>query len=493
MDENSADRQKLAMALSRARAFLPAELSTIFWLCSFTCLFVAPSLGWWPEQLRELRASIARGDQSQTYRAALIWVGQIFLMTLPIRFAGAVVLLTGFFVPRRLARRILNWVFLPTAVSVLAIFASLLLLFGSPPSVFASPASYVWTTVLHAKGTFVRLGPGFHYALAGMLFASLACWRVCRSPAKIENYSGSALGLILKGAPGESFELQTVRFIWIMIVAPVLIHLAVASYTNVYVALANSISFWPGWVLRAFRLLGEGLFSALLVVIIVWAVGPERREVIKRWFQVPSLGDLGLAVLLPIAIVCFLPLLKYGFDRAHWATFDWGRYEPPLLSEYFRFPGAIVIWSIIPALAEEIAWRGYLQPRFIQLYGLARGIFFTGIVWGAFHFTFDFGPFMGHQEIILVLLRRLTMAVTLSVILGWITLRSGSVLPAAVVHGLYNAFLAVGAPLPLEPWTFYAIWLLTGLLLFRYWPPQNQFRIFLDSGPSQPPQLENAI
>jgi len=118
------------------------------------------------------------------------------------------------------------------------------------------------------------------------------------------------------------------------------------------------------------------------------------------------------------------------------------RYEPPLLSEYFRFPGAIVIWSIIPALAEEIAWRGYLQPRFIQLYGLARGIFFTGIVWGAFHFTFDFGPFMGHQEIILVLLRRLTMAVTLSVILGWITLRSGSVLPAAVVHGLYNAFWA---------------------------------------------------
>jgi membrane protease YdiL (CAAX protease family) len=179
---------------------------------------------------------------------------------------------------------------------------------------------------------------------------------------------------------------------------------------------------------------------------------------------------------MPIAVACSCPFFSYMDDRIHWASFGYGRYSQPLLESYFNFPGLLALFAIIPALAEEIAWRGYVQPRFIQLHGLARGIFFTGIVWGAFHFTFDFGPRLSEADVLVAVLRRLTMAIAISVALAWITIRSGSVWPAAIFHGLYNILLGVAKQpaLPLAPWSAYAIWMLLGLVLFRFWPPKTQ-------------------
>lgn len=483
MAESPTEAEGLVRARAFARSLLPTDLSQLLLLGGFVCLFIAPSLGWWPEELAKLQRltdSTPSQEYRQVYWRTFRFVSELFLMTLPIRVAGAASLFACFFAPKRLMRLFLYWVYLPVLISLMAVSARLFFAFRSPPSILESPVKRALGSFENAPQIFLRLGPGFHYTLAGVLFVALVAWRSRRLVLPPTASSDSSLKFILHVPPTELFELQTLRFSWILVVTPLLIRIVVMGFTYAYTAMANAISFWPDWALGVFRFFGEGLFSLIFVGIAAWAIGERRYEVLKNSLRAPEPVNLGLAVLLPISAACSFPFFTYMNDRIHWATFGYGNYGPPSLASYFHNPGILSLWAIIPALAEEIAWRGYMQPRFIQLYGVVRGIFFTGIVWGAFHFTFDFGPLMKDQDVFLALGRRLAMTVTLSVVLAWITLRSRSVWPAAIVHGLYNILLSVGTPLPLAPWSTYVVWMLLGLALFRSWPP----KIMPVSGPT---------
>lgn len=457
------------------RSLLPADLSKLFFLGGFACLFIAPSLGWWPEPLSKL-IDIANTPPEEYRKWYRIFAGELLILTLPIRIAGAASLFAYFFPSQKLFRRFLYWIYLPVLISLLAVSARLLVELWCPPSVLESSVKYALGGLKNAPQIFLRLGPGFHYTLAGVLFVALGAWRARRLATTPADSFDSGVKFILQGPTEEQFEKQTSRFAWIVIVAPLLAWVGSIGFTYAYTAIANAISFWPDWVLGMYRLFGQGLFSLIFVVIAALAIGKRKYEVLKSSLRLPTPINLALAVLMPIAVACSCPFFSYMDDRIHWASFGYGRYSQPLLESYFNFPGLLALFAIIPALAEEIAWRGYVQPRFIQLHGLARGIFFTGIVWGAFHFTFDFGPRLSEADVLVAVLRRLTMAIAISVALAWITIRSGSVWPAAIFHGLYNILLGVAKQpaLPLAPWSAYAIWMLLGLVLFRFWPPKTQ-------------------
>lgn len=301
----------------------------------------------------------------------------------------------------------------------------------------------------------------------------LLAWRAYRSQASNAEGSRSALGIIFKGVPGSALLAQTKRFTWIVVIAPLVLVFAARILNVACMSMGNAISFLPKWVLAGLSFFGEGLFSLFFVAVVTWAAGKARRALLVDSFRRPSLPGLGLAILFPVGIAYLHPLLSYLGDRIHWAAFDFYRFDPPLFATYVKLPSLILLFDLIPALAEEIAWRGYLQPRFIKSYGLVLGVFYTGIVWGAFHFAFDFSSLLSDQAVAVHLVRRLFNTVALSVIFAWSTLRSRSVIPAAVIHGLYNMLLSAGPQYPLAPWTTYAVWLLTGLALFRFWPPQG--------------------
>src|SRR5207244_12061972 len=91
---------------------------------------------------------------------------------------------------------------------------------------------------------------------------------------------------------------------------------------------------------------------------------------------------------------------------------------------------------------EEVIFRGVLQTRFIHGYWLYRGIFLVGVIWAAFHFFSDFSfSSLTDQEVLAKLGFRMFMCVALSFVLAWLTLRSQSVVPAAVSHARYNALV----------------------------------------------------
>jgi membrane protease YdiL (CAAX protease family) len=143
-------------------------------------------------------------------------------------------------------------------------------------------------------------------------------------------------------------------------------------------------------------------------------------------------------------------------------------HDAPAFPSYFAFPFWLRLEMLVAALVEEIAWRGFLQPRFVRRYGVGRGIFLLALAWGAFHFSFDIRLTTAPEAIVLTILYRLYMATAVSYVLGWLTIRSRSVLPAALAHGFYNIFLFIPGETP--GWVILALWAACGWILFRYFP-----------------------
>jgi membrane protease YdiL (CAAX protease family) len=96
---------------------------------------------------------------------------------------------------------------------------------------------------------------------------------------------------------------------------------------------------------------------------------------------------------------------------------------------------------IILMLGEEFGWRAYLLPKLMPL-GARKAVLLVGAIWGVFHwplifmgynYRFDYwgAPVTGPLLFVCVILPQ-------SVFLAWVTLRTGSVWPAALAHGVNN-------------------------------------------------------
>lgn len=98
-----------------------------------------------------------------------------------------------------------------------------------------------------------------------------------------------------------------------------------------------------------------------------------------------------------------------------------------ILMRDFPLAFSISMLALTPAICEEVLFRGYVQRQAERSLGIFWGIAFSGIVFGLYHL-------------------RLTQALPLSVLgifLAWITWRSGSLIPAILVHLANNAFAAI--------------------------------------------------
>jgi uncharacterized protein len=99
--------------------------------------------------------------------------------------------------------------------------------------------------------------------------------------------------------------------------------------------------------------------------------------------------------------------------------------------------------NTIPALGEELGWRGFLLPRLLPL-GPVGAILVSGVIWGLWHaplvllgYNYPAGPgWLG-------VLAMCGMCTVVGGVFGWLRLRSGSIWPAALAHGSFNA--AAGA------------------------------------------------
>ncbi len=90
----------------------------------------------------------------------------------------------------------------------------------------------------------------------------------------------------------------------------------------------------------------------------------------------------------------------------------------------FEFGLVIFLIAFLPAVCEEIMFRGYALSGLRQRLSPFRAVLITAIAFGIFHLS----------------IYRLMPTTLIGLLLGWLTIRTGSIFPAIWTHLLYNAY-----------------------------------------------------
>ena len=212
------------------------------------------------------------------------------------------------------------------------------------------------------------------------------------------------------------------------------------------------------------------------------ALGFRRPRPVGRF-----LGYLGLAFSIPLGIALLsLPIAAalglYTFDLENFSglqqVFDEAGagsmpVELMLVSQLINVVIAAWVINLLPALGEEIGWRGWLTPQLLPL-GVIPTIAITGVIWGLWHTPLillghNYPHLPGWQAVGFMVV----FCTLLGGILAWLSIRSRSVWPAALGHSTINAI--GGLPLIFSAETTFdtahvgitgtTAWLVTGLVL----------------------------
>lgn len=164
-----------------------------------------------------------------------------------------------------------------------------------------------------------------------------------------------------------------------------------------------------------------------------------------------------IAVMAPTAIAFgVLALIQYlGYGQSGWFGFSrsgveisggpwvlgaghnsWGFFLVNVLLTGITFS----MVNAIPAAAEELAWRGFLQSVLIEKLGAARGIALLGLIWSFWHLPALLAGYNHPENPVLGALVLFPIElIAVSFFLAWLTISSRSFIPAAIAHGAGNS------------------------------------------------------
>ena len=222
---------------------------------------------------------------------------------------------------------------------------------------------------------------------------------------------------------------------------------------------------WAFWCIPlAFGLrLGSPFY---ILVLLPGAFAPAVAAiVVRKWVTREGFADAGLrpnlrkwryylvAWLLPLPVVAIIVLLAvalavgqpdFSLERIA-EVVGAGRKNPlSVIPPGLRLPLAIVQGLIVAVVAtpllwgEEFGWRGYLQIRLLAHRPLLAAVT-TGLIWGVWHYPVNLQGYNYPEHRILGLFLFPVFTVFLSIILGWLRLRTGSVWSASLAHSATNA------------------------------------------------------
>ena len=149
-------------------------------------------------------------------------------------------------------------------------------------------------------------------------------------------------------------------------------------------------------------------------------------------------GAYAVALLAPM-VVGFIAIALYGMQGN-----SVGAFEP---SGALRIPLILVAALPFGPLAEELGWRGYLQPRLMARQSPAVTSVIIGAIWTLWHWPLYWAPagtsISGEPVTLLAVLYYLVQVTALAFLFTWVWMRSnGSVLLAVLLHLTFNASLA---------------------------------------------------
>ena len=216
----------------------------------------------------------------------------------------------------------------------------------------------------------------------------------------------------------------------------------------------------PWFVLVSLAMMLTPAIAALVVVLLVEqphskarALGLSPIRPLGRFFAYLGLGLLVPIVLVLVALPVGALLGVYPADFVNFSAFqdliaaqlaDAGAPDIAVpigllvVVQLVSIPvGALI--NLIPALGEELGWRGWLLPRLMPL-GTVPALLISGVIWGLWHaplilLGYNYPDAPGWLGLIMMV----GMCILVGAVFGWLRMRSESVWPAALAHGAFNA------------------------------------------------------
>jgi membrane protease YdiL (CAAX protease family) len=226
------------------------------------------------------------------------------------------------------------------------------------------------------------------------------------------------------------------------------------------------ITFGMAWILWEIPLrLGVSTRSPLFqLAVLPGAFAPAVAAVIvRKWITHEGFADAGLhlnlqkwpyyllAWLLPLLVTPVIVTLAIalGISQPDFSLQRALRTLAPDASPPASMPPAI--WLVLPVQlmvtalvatpvlwGEEFGWRGYLQVRLVAHRPVLAAAA-TGLIWGVWHYPLTLRGYTYPDQPVLGLLVFPVSTILLSIIFGWLRLRTGSVWAASLAHAATNA------------------------------------------------------
>ncbi|MCM1128042.1 MAG: CPBP family intramembrane metalloprotease [Lachnospiraceae bacterium] len=115
-----------------------------------------------------------------------------------------------------------------------------------------------------------------------------------------------------------------------------------------------------------------------------------------------------------------------------------------LVMGFFLSPFA----NLLNCFGEEWGWRGYLLPKLLNHFKIVPTLLLSGMIWGIWHMPLII---MGHNYgvgyrgyPIAGILAMCVFCTVIGIIFSYMTIRTGSCIPAVLGHGMLNGFAAAG-------------------------------------------------
>jgi membrane protease YdiL (CAAX protease family) len=213
--------------------------------------------------------------------------------------------------------------------------------------------------------------------------------------------------------------------------------------------------------------IGQILFLGLATFIVVrFNIGSESKRSFLRikWnnqvIKYLLMGGLLIVFIQPIIIYLgylnsLIPLPEMFSDL------QVSQYE--MIEDFLSTDG--IIWfgllniALVPAICEEILFRGYILRAFEKSWGPILAIIISGLIFGMFH----------------IQLGNVLPLATLGIILGLMTWLSGTIWPAVLAHFINNgAAVLIGSQYPellfqeMTAETLPPVWVLVGSIIFTF-------------------------
>lgn len=148
---------------------------------------------------------------------------------------------------------------------------------------------------------------------------------------------------------------------------------------------------------------------------------------------------------LPIAVLLGITLHPSYVTLGHWISdiYPISEQTQAALKPMSDMIGSAPLWNVVlllalvPAICEELAFRGFIFSGLIRGGGRMRAVVVTAVMFGASH----------------GLLQQSIAATVMGLMLGWVALRTGSVLPCLLIHFTNNALSVTLSRIPDMGWS----------------------------------------